>query len=252
MEHGKLSPIHLETLLTWLSNTLRDFHAIIGVLTTMTNPTAMLVDVMSASAGYTHADLSWSTLVISPRLLLVETRTDAHTWSTHLTAAWNQDPTSAGIKVRYRPSANAKPTFAQVQVTASEIAAVRARRGHAPSTPSRSNPATLQATITIPLGTCGPIDQWLPTFMQQVATTNNLSLQASTTDSGLDVHKYRALTAYDGSWTGKVIVQLANIQELRKMHKTLHGQGIEIQHHTAGISVESAHVDLRPSTTQSS
>ena len=169
----------------------------------MSSPTAMLLDCMSASAGHIHTDLSWSTIVFSPKLILVETRTDAHTWSTHLAAAWNQDPTSAGIKVRYRPSANVQPTFAQVQVTASEIAAVRARRGHAPSTPTLRKPATLQATITMPLGTCGPIDQWLPTFMQRVGTTNNLPLQASTTDSGLDVHRYRAITTYDGSWTAK-------------------------------------------------
>ena len=244
LEPGRITPIHMEGLLRWLSNTLKHFQAIVGVFNTMSSPTAMLMDCMSASAGHTHADLSWSTIIVSPKLLLVETRTDAHTWSTHLTAAWNQDPTSAGIKVRYRPSANVKPTFAQVQVTASEIAAVRARRGHAPSTPSLRNPATLQATITLPLGTCGPIDQWLPTFMQRVATTNNLPLQASTTDSGLDVHRYRALTAYDGSWTGKVIVQLANTQEVRQLHNTLHGLGIEIQQHTTGIFVESNHIDL--------
>ena len=96
----------------------------------------------------------------------------------------------------------------------------------------------------MPLGTCGPIDQWLPTFMQRVGTTNNLPLQASVTDSGLDVHRYRALTAYDGSWTGKILVQLANIQEVRQLHNTLHGLGIEIQQHTTGIFVESDHIDL--------
>ena len=57
--------------------------------------------------------------------------------------------------------------------------------------------------------------------------------------------------AYDGAWTGKVIVQLADFQELRKMQKTLHGQGIEIQHLLAGILVESDHVDLRPRITKS-
>ena len=60
------------------------------------------------------------------------------------------------------------------------------------------------------------------------------------------------MMAYDGSWTGKVFVQLANAQELRQLQKTLHGQGIDIQQHMADISVESDHVDLRLFTTQSS
>ena len=251
MEYAKLSPIHLEAMLTWLGNTLKDFQAIIGVLTTMSSPTAMLVDAMSASAGFTHAELCWSTLVISPRLLLVETRADNHAWSSNLTAAWQHDPTTAGIKIRYRPSSNTNTTFAQVQATSADIAAVRARKNHAPSRPTLQNPPTLQATISMPVHTCGLLDQWLPDSMQRVATTNNLPLQASTTNSGLDVHRWRALMGYDSSWTGKVLVQLANAQELRQLHKTLHGQGIDIQQHTAGISVESDHVDLRLPTTQS-
>ena len=252
MGHGKLSPIHLEALLSRLGNALKAFQAVIGVLSTMSSPTAMLVDVMSAAAGFTHAELSWSSLVISPRLLLVETRSDSTTWSTSLTAAWNNDTSTAGIKIRYRPSSNLKPTFAQVAASPADIAAARARKNQTPCRPSLQNPLTLQATIAIPVGTSGLLDQWLPTFMQKVATTNNLPLQPSTTESGLDVHKWRAVRAYDGSWTGKVVVQLASVQELRQMHKNMHGHAIEIQQHVAGISVESAHVDLRSPTAQSS
>ena len=123
----------MEVLLQWLSTTLQDFQAIVGVQTSMASPTAMLLDVMPPAAGYTHAALSWSTLVISPRLLLVETRTDAPTWSSNLTAAWEHNPNTSGIKIRYRPSTNTKPLFAQVQATAADIAAVRARKGHATS-----------------------------------------------------------------------------------------------------------------------
>ena len=252
LEPGKLTPLHTEALLGWLSNALKDVQAIVGVLNTMSSPTAMLLDCMSATAGRTHADLCWSTLVISPKLLLVETRTDATTWTTHLTDAWNRHPTSAGIKVRYRPSANVKPTFAQVEATTSDIAAVRARKGHSPTTPTLRNPTTLQATISMPLGTCGPLDQWLPIFMQRVAAVNNLPLQRCTSESGLDIYKWKAVMAYDNTWTGKIIVQLRDPQELQHVYNSLHGQGIEVQHHVTGIMVESAHVDLRPSPTQSS
>ena len=251
-EAAKITPMHMEALLKWLSNTLTDFQAIVGVQNTMTSPTAMLVDVLSPAAGYTHASLSWSTLVISPRLLLIETRSDAPTWNSNLTEAWYKNPITAGIKVRYRPSTNTKPIFAQVAATAADIAAVRARKGHAHSRPSLENPATLQATITMPLGTCGPSEQWLPIFMQKVATVTNIPLQESTTNSGLDTYKWKAVTSYEGAWTGKVIVQLTNERELHQMRQSLHGQGIEIQHHLAGISVDSVHVDLRPNVRRES
>ena len=232
------------SLLKWPSRTLQDFQAIVGVQSTMASPTAMLVDVMSPAAGFTHAAMCWSTLVISPRLLLVETRTDAQSWSASLTAAWEHNPTTSGIKIRYRPSTNTKPLFAQVHATAADIAAVRARKGHAHSKPTLSNPPTLQATITMPLGTCGPTEQWLPMFMQQVASTNNLPLQMSTSDLGLDVHRWRAVASYEGAWTGKVVVQLSNVDEVHRMRRSIHNMGVDIQHHISGIYVDSDHIDL--------
>ena len=89
------------------------------------------------------------------------------------------------------------------------------------------------------------MDQWLPIFMQKVATVNNLPLQTSATGDGLDIHKWKAVIGYDGSWTGKVIVQFGSIHEILRMRNSLHGQGIEIQQHLAGISVDCDHLDLR-------
>ena len=80
--------------------------------------------------------------------------------------------------------------------------------------------------------------------MQQVAATNQLPLQASAAEAGLDIHRWKAISTYDGAWTGKVIVQLSNVDELRRLHRSLHGQGIDIQHHVAGIFVDSDHIDL--------
>ena len=78
----------------------------------------------------------------------------------------------------------------------------------------------------------------------------------STTESGLDIHKWKAVMAYDNTWTGKVVIQLQNPQEIQHIHNSLHGQCIEVQHHVACILVESDHLDLRTqpvaNTTQSS
>ena len=80
--------------------------------------------------------------------------------------------------------------------------------------------------------------------MQCVATSNGLPLQQSTSESGLEMHTWKAVMAYDGSWTGRVVVQLASAQEVYKLHDSLHGKGVEIQHHLAGIMVDSEHLDL--------
>ena len=246
IQAGKIPPLHMEALLRWLHTTLKDFQAIVGVNTSMSSPTAMLLDCISCSAGHTHGHLSWSSLVISPRLILVETRSAADTWHTNFTAAWNQDPMSSGLKLRYRPSAHIKTPFAQVAATAASIATVRARRGITSTHPTIRNPPTLQATISMSLTTTGMLSQWLPEFMHTVGTTNNLPLQKATTESGLGIHTWRAVMGYDGQWTGKIVVQLASVEEIRRVHSSLHGQGIEIQQHSACINVDSQHVDLQP------
>ena len=241
---GQISPLHMEALLRWLHGALQNFQVIVGLLNTMASPTAMLLDCMATAAGHLHAELCWSSLVISPRLILIESRTDAQTWNASLSSAWNVNPNEAGIKVRYRPSSGIKKAFAHVDATATDIAAVRARKAHANSGPSPQDPPTLQATISMPLGTCGPLEQWLPVFMANVASTNGLPLERSRAEAGLDIHKWRAIMGYDGSWTGKVIIQLATLQELQNLHTFLHGQGIEIQHHLTSISVDSLHYDF--------
>ena len=244
---GQISPLHMEALLKWLHSSLRNFQAIVGLLTTMASPTAMLLDCMATAAGHLHGELSWSSLVISPRLILVDTRTDAQTWNASLSSAWHANPSGAGIKVRYRPSSAIKKAFAHVDATAADIAAIRARQGRANNGPSPQDPPTLQATISMPLGTCGPLEQWLPAFMANVASTSGLPLERTRQEAGLDIHRWRAVMGYDGSWTGKVIVQLATLQEMQNVHSFLHGHGIEIQQHLSSISVDSLHYDFQAS-----
>ena len=181
---------------------------------------------------------------MSPQLLLIETRVDMRTWNDSLTATWKTDPANSGIKVRYRPSSQIRRAFAHIEATAADIAAVRARKGRVGSNPSIQDPPTLQATISIPLGTCGPLEQWLPAFMEQVAAANNIPLQRSTTEHGLDIHKWRPIMTYHGNWTGKVVIQLASQQEVGQLHASIHGKGVEVQKHLAGITVDSLHIDL--------
>ena len=242
--------LQMEIILRWLHTQLQSFQGIVGTLDTMSHADTLLMDTMSTEAGHLLGDLSWSSIVLSPRLIAVQTRTDASTWNNRLTAMWNQDPATAGIKLRSRPSKQSRQAFAQVEATASDIASVRARKGQTGHNPSLRDPPTLQATITTPLSTCGPLEQWLPAFMQKVATDNNLPLQSSTAESGLDTYKWRPIMAYDGSWTGKVVVQLTTPAEVHQLFHSIHGRGIEVQHHLAGITVESTYLDLGAGSNQ--
>ena len=47
-----------------------------------------------------------------------------------------------------------------------------------------------------------------------------------------------------------MLVQLTSQQELGQLHASLHGKGVEIQKHLAGITVDSSHVDLSVLATQ--
>ena len=80
--------------------------------------------------------------------------------------------------------------------------------------------------------------------MHSVASANNLPLQKSTADTGLDLHRWKPIMAYDGSWTGKVLIQLSSQQEVQQLHASLHGKGVKIQQHLAGIAVDSLYLDL--------
>jgi hypothetical protein len=243
-----MNPLLLEMLLLWLRKTLRPCEAVVGHVGSISSPTALLMDFPSPQAAHTHGDLAWSTMILSPKLAIVETRTQASIWREEMTSTWEQEPGIAAEKLCPRPSQGQGGTFAQVSATSAQLAAVRARRGHAALAPSLQNPPTLQATISLPLQTTGPLMLWLPAFMAKASEACAIQLHMNNTESGLDTHQWKAIVDYEGAWTGKVLVQLANTQELLTLHARLHGQGVNIQHHTAGIEVDSLFVDLNTNT----
>ena len=244
LDSTKITPMLMERMLQWLYHALTHFQAVVGHSGTMSSPTTMLLECASVEAGHIHGQLCWSILVISTRLLIIETRTDATTWQKELTKAWYQDPGTAGLKLRYWPSLLLKRPFAQVEATTSQIAAAKARHGHAATTPTPRDPRTLQASISISLSTCGPLMEWLPQFMQTVRVATNLPLQVSTAESGLDIHKWKPIMDFEGGWTGRILVQLATEQEVQQLHGLVHGKGLQVQRHMGDIEVESLHLDL--------
>ena len=49
---------------------------------------------------------------------------------------------------------------------------------------------------------------------------------------------------FDGGWSGKIVVQLRNCQELKTMHATIQGRGARILDHVAAINLSSDHIGL--------
>ena len=70
------TPIFMEVALRWLYKALRDFQAVVGYSGTMSSPSSLLMDCLTPAAGHVHGACCWSAVVISPRLVLVETRVD--------------------------------------------------------------------------------------------------------------------------------------------------------------------------------
>ena len=134
-----------------------------------------------------------------------------------------------------------KPSLA---ATPSQMVAARAQKGQGARPPSLDDPKSLQATIALPLQTTGPLEQWLPDSMAKASQVCNLPLRMAASDGGLDVHNWRSIVDYEGCWTGRVLVQLQSTAELLVLRQSLHGRGVRVQHHVAGIEVDSTHIEL--------
>ena len=104
-----------------------------------------------------------------------------------------------------------------------------------------------RVVMTIEVGTTGPIGDWLPGFMQLLMQRANPELQPATVEHGLDVHRWRPIHNFDGSWAGQILIQCASNEEVLQLHQTVHGAGVRIQHHLAIIEVSCPHVDLTTS-----
>ena len=240
---GVKDTLATETIIRWLCNVLDPFWVVVGQVGTMSSSTARLVETNSAHSGYRLRDLCTSARVISNKLLLVETHRTAEEWNARLTDEWRRDPATAAEKLMRRPSDRLPGTIAQVQATQNQIAVARNTALHAEG-PDAARPDCLRATLELPLGTSGPCNFWMPHFMKHVGDACQLELQQAPETDALDWHRWRPIMNFDGGWSGKIVVQLRNRQELTTMHATIQGRGARILDHVAAINLSSDHIGL--------
>jgi hypothetical protein len=233
-----------EALRRYVASLVLPFGALAGWSDLLAADDAMLLEVASASAGVLYHDLCAGMLPITPRLLLVRTNAVSTVWQHSLTESWQSDPTMTGEKLRHRPSRGGQSVFAQVAATTAQLAAARARKGHAPLNANLLQPQTLQATIQIPLGTAGAFDDWLPRIMSAVSAAAGKMLTRAIADDGLQPGEWRPLFDMEGRWMNAILVQFDSEVALRAAHHAVHGKGVHINGFLAALEVESTFLDL--------
>ena len=104
---------------------------------------------------------------------------------------------------------------------------------------------TLQATIAVNIGTTGPVDSWVSSFMTKIAVDTKIPIvKTQQTNGGLDFGEWKSMEDHEGRWLKKVVVQLSSEEELRTMHRMIHGKSIAFGGGDGAIQVESSYVDL--------
>ena len=98
--------------------------------------------------------------------------------------------------------------------------------------------------MKIPLGCTGPLEQWMPKVMERIAAIGLVPLTPTLAADGLGVREWRPIFDADGTWLQKILVQCADEQELRRLHRTVQGSRISFGGHEAAIELESLYVNL--------
>ena len=106
------------------------------------------------------------------------------------------------------------------------------------------NPKSLQATIHIPLGTTGNLDEWASRMMQGMANECMVSLTKAPDEHALRNREWKPLYNAEGGWMGKIVVQCNDEEELLRMHGHLQGKKVGIGGHMAAIRVQSDFLNL--------
>eukprot|EP00959_Pyramimonas_sp_CCMP1952_P053827 1126062-Pyramimonas_sp.AAC.1 len=72
---------------------------------------------------------------------------------------------------------------------------------------------------------------WMPHFVKCVGDVCPLELNEATEEEALDWHRWRPIMNFDSGWSGKIVVQLLNRQELTTTRAAMQGRGARILDH---------------------
>jgi hypothetical protein len=239
------SQLQQQAISTFIQRQLSQFAPIIGTQSLLTDNNTKLLDIPTPTALEHVKHLTTGCVLVSPKLAVVQSDATCDAWATCLTNAWHNNPTTAPTKLRYRPSHPARnKTYAEIQATKEQIQATKARAGHDTITPTLDKPETLRATITTQVDVEGDLKTWLPTFMQCISSQSGVQLVQHEGEEGLPANHWKPIYSYEGGWTGKIVVQLAEHGQLTALHRATSDTALNIHGHYASLRCVSKFVDL--------
>ena len=87
-------------------------------------------------------------------------------------------------------------------------------------------------------------ETWLPHMMAHIGQITGIAIHQHNGESGLDLGRWKAVNNFEGTWTGRVLLQCASAKDLLTIYKAIHNKGIDIQGHTTVVNVHSDYIDL--------
>ena len=239
------SKLMQEVIVTWLRKALVNYKPVIGLQHTISEDNTKLLDINCPMAAFLLSHMSSSSLIVTPKLVLVQSLEEASNWNVQLTQLWQNNPPQAASKLRLRDSSSARTKkVAEVQATKEQLAAAKKRGGHEPTKPSEDKPETLRATLDIPIPVESDLDTWLGGLMAKISASSGVPLSPQLQQEGLEWDSWKAVQDFEGNWAGKVIIQCSKADDLYKLQAAVHSKGIVVEGHTTTISLASDYVDL--------
>ena len=80
--------------------------------------------------------------------------------------------------------------------------------------------------------------------MEHIQQQSKVTLQRHIEEEGLDLGGWKPVLNFEGGWTGKILIQCREKQELYKLHKAVQNKQISIQGHFTSININSNYVDV--------
>ena len=80
--------------------------------------------------------------------------------------------------------------------------------------------------------------------MERIQQLSKVPLCRHTEEEGLGLGCWKPMLNFEGGWTGKILIQCREKQEMYKLHKTVQNKEINIQGHFSSININSNCVDV--------
>ena len=80
--------------------------------------------------------------------------------------------------------------------------------------------------------------------MAHIGQITGIAIHQQSGDDGLDLGAWKAVRNFEGTWTGRVLLQCHSAKDLLTIYKAIHNRSIDIQGHTTVANMHSDYIDL--------